>query len=53
MAQWEEHYTHTLRTFVGIGIGVTEGQLGLMCILTVSAIFGSDIWLVCSFEPIH
>jgi hypothetical protein len=47
MAQWEEHYTHTLRTFVGPGIGVTEGQLGLMVILIISAVFGSHIWLVC------
>jgi phosphatidylglycerophosphate synthase len=45
LAQWEEHHTHKLRTFVG-WIGVTEGQWAGILLLSASAILGSDFYVV-------
>jgi phosphatidylglycerophosphate synthase len=40
LAQWEEHHTHCIRTFVGY-IGVTEGQMVSISLMLISGFKGA------------
>jgi hypothetical protein len=43
-AQWEEHYTHVLRTSIGDVFGVTEIHYTLITLQLVTAVCGIGVW---------